>query len=54
MRALLLALVRYIYYDYNSKKRLGHVTSPESNMAETDVSISHCTDFVFRSISTRF
>ena len=31
-----------------SKKRLGHVTSPESKMAERDVS----TDFVFLSIST--
>ena len=35
-----------------SKKRLGHVTSPESKMAERDVSISHGTDFVFLSIST--
>ena len=39
-------------YDYNSKTRLGHVTSLESKMAERDVSISHCTDFVFLSIST--
>jgi len=41
-------------YDYNSKKRLGYVTSPESKMAERDVSISHFTDFVFLSISTLF
>ena len=27
-------------YDYNSKRRLGHVTSPELKMAERDVSIS--------------
>ena len=31
-----------------SKKRLGHVTSPESKMAERDVS----TDFVFLSVDT--
>ena len=41
-------------YDYNSKTRLGHVASPESKMAERDVSISHCTDFVFLCISTLF
>ena len=34
-------------YDFNSKTRLGHVTSPESKMAERDVSISHYPDFVF-------
>ena len=39
-------------YDYNSKKRLGHVRSPESKMAERDVSISHCIDFEFLSIHT--
>ena len=33
-----------------SKKRLGHVTSPESKMAERDVS----TDFMLLSISTFF
>ena len=27
-------------YDYNSKRRLGHETSPELKMAERDVSIS--------------
>ena len=27
-------------YDYNSKRRLGHVTSPKLKMAERDVSIS--------------
>jgi len=37
-----------------SKKRLGHVTSPELKMAGRDLSISHCTDFVFLSISTLF
>ena len=37
-----------------SKKRLGHVTSPESKMAERDVSNSHCTDFVILYISTLF
>ena len=41
-------------YDYNSKERLGHVTSPESKMAKRDASISHCIDFVFLSISTLF
>ena len=41
-------------YDYNSKTSLGHETSPESKMAERDVSISHCTDFVFLSISILF
>ena len=32
--------------DYNSKTRLGHVTSPESKMAERAANVSHCTDFV--------
>ena len=41
-------------YDYNSKTRLGYVTSTESKMVERDVSISLCTDFVFLSISTLF
>ena len=41
-------------YNYNSNKMLGHVTSPESKMAERDVSISHYTDFVFLFISTLF
>ena len=30
------------------------MTSLESKMAERDVNISHCTDFVFVSISTLF
>ena len=37
-----------------SKNKLGHVTLPESKMVERDVSISHCTDFVFLSIYTLF
>ena len=41
-------------HDYNSEIGLGYETSPESKMAERDVSISHCTDFVFLSISTLF
>ena len=41
-------------YDYNFQKKLGHVTSPDSKMAGRDVSISHCADFVFLSISTLF
>ena len=41
-------------YDCNSKKSLGYMTSPELKMAERDVSISHCTDFVILSISTLF
>ena len=32
--------------DYNSKTRLGHVTSSESKMAERGANVSHCTDFV--------
>ena len=39
-------------YDCNSKKRFGHVTSPELKMADRDVRISHCNEFVFLSIST--
>ena len=46
--------VTYVHMITISKKRLGHVTSPESKMAERDVSISHCTDFVFLSNSTLF
>ena len=32
--------------DYNSTTRLGHVTPPESKMAEKGSNVSHCSDFV--------
>ena len=41
-------------YDYNSKKSLGHVTFPKSKMADSDVTIYHCTDFLILFISTLF
>ena len=46
--------VAYLHTITISKNKLGHVTLPESKMVERDVSISHCTDFVFLSISTLF
>ena len=32
--------------NYNSKTRLGHVTPPESKIAERGANVSHCSDFV--------